>query len=306
MVTLSFAVALPESLRISVHSDAVRAIDELSRDADQRDDGIHEARRAIRRVRAKLALIRPYAGRDAARALQAPWREAGRALSALRDADSLRKAIVAARADAANGFDPDALVLLDASARRRHARAAARDDGVVDAVRASLIAAHAALPDWEGFDDASLVAGLCAGYGAGIARLRALIEDEHEESWHALRRAARTHWLQLELVIPLWTAVIKAQSQQARRLSQMLGTERDLAMIEALAAGSRRRGADGERVRALLPRIGAERARLRARALRRARRQFCERERDFGRRIGRLLQLAREGNSRADPAQFGM
>jgi hypothetical protein len=176
----------------------------------------------------------------------------------------------------------------------------------VDAVRESLVAARAALPNWTGFDDAALVAGLRAGYGAGVARLRALLEDEHEESWHALRRAARTHWLQLELVVPLWTAVIKAQSQQARRLSQMLGSERDLAMIEALAAASRRRGTDGERVRALLPRITAERAALRGRALRRARRQFCERERDFGRRIARLLQLAREETSRAGPVQLGM
>lgn len=306
MVTLSFAVSLPESLRMSIQADAARAIEELSQSAEQRDDGIHEARRAIRRVRARLALMRPFAGRDAASALQAPWREAGRALSALRDADSLRKAIAAARADAAIGFDPDALALLDASARRRHARAAVRDDGVVDAVRESLVAARDGLPDWDGFDDAALVAGLRAGYRAGVMRLRALRADEHEESWHALRRATRTHWLQLELVVPLWSAVIRAQSQQARRLSQLLGAERDLAMIEALAAGSRRRGADGERVRALVPRIGVERERLRRRALRRARRQFCERERDFGRRLQRLLQLAREEASRADPVQLGM
>ncbi len=306
MAALSFAVSLPESLRMSVRTDVARAIEELSRGADQRDDGIHEARRAIRRVRAKLLLLRPSAGRDAARAMQAPWREAGQALSALRDADSLRKAIAAARTDATSGFDARALALLEASARRRLARTAARDAGIVDAVRQSLIGAGAMLPDWRGYDDAALVAGLRAGYGAGVARLRAVLEDDGEASWHALRRAARTHWLQLELVVPLWTAVVKAQAQQARRLSQLLGAERDLAMIAALAAASRRGGEDGIRVRALVPQIAAERARLRLRALRRARRQFSERQRDFGRRIGRLLQLARDDASRADPDQLVM
>ncbi len=301
MFTLALSVPLPADLRMSVAADADRAIDELGRSADQREEGIHQARRAIRRVRAKLALLRPAAGREATRALQAPWREAGRALSELRDADSLRRAIAAARAVAGSPFDPVALAWLDASARRRHARAVARHEGVADAVRASLVTARRALPDWAGYEDAHLVAGLCAGYGAGVARLRALIENEDDEAWHALRRATRTHWLQLELVVPLWTAVLKAQCQQARRLSQLLGAERDLAMIEALAAGSRRRRADGERVRALLSPLRAERARLRAQALRRARRQFCERGRDFGRRIGRLLRLARESKLRDDP-----
>lgn len=309
MTALSFSMPVAAGLAVALRAEAACVIEQLARVPVARDEAIHEARRAIRRVRAILVLARPVAGTAAVRVWSQPWREAGCALSTLRDADSSLKAIRQLQQGPASELDCEALAWLAAAARRRLARTARAEAGAVARAEALVQAAVDELPQWDGFDTDALVAGLARGYRVGRRRLRAarraaLDEVTHdEECWHALRRAARTHWLQMELVVKAWPQVLKAQARQARRLSQLLGAERDLAMVDALAARKRGVDAQAERVRALRPRLAALRARAREDALHRARRQFDEQPRAFARRIDGLVRLALERGGLPAPRQ---
>src|SRR5690348_2685137 len=79
-VAEGFSRAISEQLRA--------ASDHLNSGGEPLDEGVHEARKALKRSRALLRLIRPAIG-DVYTALNTELRDAGRGLSELRDTQAL-------------------------------------------------------------------------------------------------------------------------------------------------------------------------------------------------------------------------
>ncbi len=76
-----------------VREECRQAKAHLRRRGSELPESVHEARRALRRVRAALLIVRPGLDADAYAAALAPWREAGRRLCAQRDAQSAIEAL---------------------------------------------------------------------------------------------------------------------------------------------------------------------------------------------------------------------
>jgi CHAD domain-containing protein len=271
----------------------------LRRRGDQLSESVHEARRALRRVRAALLMVRPALDEAAYEAALAPWRAAGRHLCAQRDAESAIEALERLPRDAPSLLSPAARLRLQRGLRQRRDRLARNGAPELDAAIEDLDRAQRAIAGWTAALTPEVVwRGVRQGHAraARAARLAAGSAPE-DPAWHRVRQRVRAHWLQLELLRPLWPALVGAQAQEARRLSQLLGRERDLLLLDQRLVALRGELAPD------CPRIGARaavaqlRLRMRDRAQAQAALAFSEGARAF---VRRLRNYARAG---ATPAR---
>jgi CHAD domain-containing protein len=279
--------ALPTALARAFGEQLALAREHLARPPDEVHAAIHEARRAMRRARAAQALLRP--GMDHARwvACSAALRAAGGSLSPLRDAQSVVEAIEGHLAEAGVELDAAARGRLLRSLRQRRERIVAQGAPAIAAARAALArAAGEADGLFAAFDEDALARGLAAARRRLDRAVERVLEAPGDiEALHRVRQRARVHWLQLELVAPAWPAVLGAHAAEAKRLSQSLGDERDLGLLDAWLA-RRRSPLPGRRgLTAVRSDVAALRARLRARAFRLARRIASESPRRFAQRV---------------------
>src|ERR1700761_5144519 len=81
--------SIPEGIRRIVHEETDSAISELSHSTGKRrDEGIHEARKSVKKIRGLLRLVRPELGR-VYRAENRRLGDVGRKLSEIRDATAV-------------------------------------------------------------------------------------------------------------------------------------------------------------------------------------------------------------------------
>lgn len=265
----------------------------LDRPAGEVHAAIHDARRAMRRARAAQALLRPRLDRARWTACSASLRSAGTLLSPLRDAQSVVEAIEAHLVQAGVALDEAARSRLLRSLRSRRDRIVGAGGPALDSARRWVARAADEGPGpLEGFDHQALARGLAAGRRRLDRALHdALAAPSDGAAWHRLRQRARVHWLQLELVSNAWPVVLGALAAEAKRLSQSLGEERDLQLLDAWLSRRRAVMPGGRPLPAVRADVIALRASLRERALRIARRIASEPPRRFARRVAALRVL---------------
>jgi CHAD domain-containing protein len=276
---LDFAESPEASLRRAAGErvgDALRRLgDELEGDPVA---AVHEARKDIKKARALLRLYRGQLDRATYRRENGVLRDAGLELSELRDDDVLRDLIAELGLSevrlrpAGDGFETPPEMAVDA-ARNRLGRVLARMD-------AWTVAAT---------DHRALLAGLDRSYRRGrkaFARAQRRPTDERLHDW---RKRAKDLRYQQQLLRPAFDEQLKAQATAAKKLSELLGDDHDLAVLAA------RLESDDGGV------IAARREELQAEAFRLARRVYAEPPKRFRKRIARYLAAADE-DSRAELA----
>ena len=225
------------------------------------DEGIHTLRKRIKQLRALVRLARPELGAKRARREDHAAREAGRPLSAARDArvvaDALGKLMarfkdraklpgaaglkrtLEERTEAVRGqLDPTAVKTMDRALRRLGRRV----EGWRPAHRG-----------WKGVE-----AGLRDIYRA--ARRAMGRADRSDEDLHEWRKRLQDLRYALELLRPAGPSVIGALADQTDALTDLLGDDHDLLLLGRLAGAELDGSADGEILSAL---IGQRRRELR-------------------------------------------
>jgi CHAD domain-containing protein len=263
-----------------------------ARAPDRLDEDIHEARKALKRARTALRLLRPLVGAGAYRAAARPLRDAGRALAGTRDA-----AVTPVTLDdllAGADLPPGAFAGLSRRLAREHAQAAdaalVAGAGPCAEALARLGAGREAVAGWSfgpGAEQAVLV-GLERVYRDGRRRLRRARAERTPEALHALRRRVKDLGYAAELLGPAWPAMLGALAAEARRLWGDLGAHHDLAMLgqAAQARANSLRPGEGEHLVALLAARGAV---LERRALPLAALVYVEGTAAFRARVGGYL-----------------
>lgn len=247
-------------------------------------DAIHEARRAMRRTRAILQMLRPALG-EHYEPLAKPLRDAGAALSSLRDAQAVIEAVEQLTKRQPPLFAEHARVALLRRLRRRRNAACRQQSEVLDRVAVLLAAAGGALASWPGdASDTDVLKGLRRGYARAARSLRRARRDPavHLHRW---RQRVREHRLQLELLHLAWPEVIGAQVGEARRLARLLGSERDLQLLATVFARLRAPLVARPGNATLAARIASERMALQAQAWALGARVFAERPGALARRL---------------------
>lgn len=274
------------------------ALWQLTEAIDDPVTAVHEARKSLKKERALLRLVRDSFPPSVYRREDRALRDAGRRLSAARDADVLVETIDQLaeryRARLSASIFSQARSVLDAD-RRRAREAAAADSGAVEEVAVELRDARGRVAEWPLAGDEFLLieGGLGRAYQRGAQRFADVLEDPSVENLHEWRKRVKDLWYHVRLVKSMWPDVLGQQAKQASQLADLLGEDHDLAVLaEKLAepAVAERVMGDLRPLREL-----AERRRLELQAQARflGMRLYADRPRWYPRRLGRLWEAWR-------------
>jgi CHAD domain-containing protein len=219
-----------------------------------RETGVHQARKALKRVRAVLRLVRDILGDDVYRAENIVARDVARVLSPVRESFVLARTL-----DSLLTGEPDAISPATATELRDHLRAKhletagaiLNDRDLMANLLTSVKCAATRFAHWpvmniEVGDDVvdirptipdrfeSLEPGMRRVYRRGRNRLRAAEQLPTMTNVHEWRKRVKYLRYQMEALTPLWPDVIGGLERSMDDLSEVLGAEHDLADLAVL------------------------------------------------------------------------
>jgi CHAD domain-containing protein len=253
-------------------------------------EGVHEARKAFKRLRALLRLSRDTLGDEVYRLENTTFRDLGRDLSGVRDAAVLVATLDELREHHADELPDGAFdglrEALHAEARTAH-DALEDDRGRTEGATADLAAARDRIAGWPFPDDrgiAILAPGFRRIYRRGRKALRAAERDTSTESLHELRKRAKDLWHAAQVLRPAAPKKLKRLGRDAHALSDVVGDDHDLAVLHDAALQRPQTLADGEHD-LLAAVIGRRRAKLQQVALERAGKLYARKPRKLTKRL---------------------
>jgi len=246
-----------------------RAIAQLA-DAKQKPaKRIHDARKRFKEIRAVLRMVRLALGEQFA--VENVWfRDAGREIGAIRDAEALVEAAAKLRQSAPALSDKRLLARVrGVLAKRRDAAIGADIEGRIANLLEQLPVAKARLANLTSLDDrfATIGAGLERTYACGRTAYRRASLDPAVEEIHEWRKRVKDHWYHVQLLRHVWPEIMKTYGDVMAELSSTLGDRHDLDMLRALIEREPTEFGSPRRVRHLLDAIDARRGELFASAL---------------------------------------
>ncbi|MHB1537432.1 MAG: CHAD domain-containing protein [Solirubrobacteraceae bacterium] len=275
---------------------------------DDLERAVHEARKAIKRARSLLRLLRAELPRRRRRRANAALRDAARVLTASREADVALETLdaVAARAHKrvwrSRGV-PRLRNLLERErsvARQRLHRGRPRERALASLRRARAQATAPAplhsgddAPGRARHDGGSLHAGLEVIYRRGRRAMRVAERERTVAAMHDWRKRVKDLRYATEALdgIACKQKPLRNLARRADTLGETLGEEHDLALLRDRIRSERRlfRGEQRAR-RALLKQVARDRMRLRKRATAAGRKLYGAKPRRFGRSVREQLR----------------
>lgn len=237
--------------RVSV-AQLEEAIERFQDPAGNPDDAVHTARKAMKRVRAMLRLVRGEVGEKAYRYENAALRDGARLFSAVRDSavavDTVRR--LATRFEGSLPID-----VFDRMSERLDRRAVyirqrvLFESDAVPRVVATLERTRSRFVGWptgqvekKAYRSAvrdrfvSIGPGLGQTYGRGRREMRQAYRQPTAANFHQWRKRVKYLRYQTELLSAFWPEVVGGAAVTLGRLSDVLGDEHDLAELLALLA----------------------------------------------------------------------
>jgi len=266
------------------------------------DKRVHEARKQLKRARATLRLLRDSISDAAYRRENADLRDAARPLSEVRDG----KALLEALDGLVETFGAPARALpvdgLKRALRRQRSEARSRvlhGSGKVRSQRAALRKCRARMARNTNDDRGWKVigAGIKRTYRCGYKALAAAQSNSSMERLHEWRKQAKYFRYQLQILQPLWPAIIGELGEQAHKLTNALGKNHDLAVLRDKVMESEDEALNDATREALIALIDRRRAELRDRAFLLGQRIYEETPKVFA---ARLRKYWRDWKSQPD------
>jgi CHAD domain-containing protein len=264
------------------------AIAQLDTGLDDDPQGaVHEARKDVKKTRALLRLCRSDLGDATYRQENRELRDAGRALSAVRDADVLGDTIDGLVERYAGQIPAGAFDAVRGRLRADEVPELAVDDSV-GAARARLARVLGRVEGWplERAGTSSLGKHLGRSYSRGLRAFERAAGDRSDEQLHEWRKRVKDLRYQQQLLRDAWPEVIGAQAKAAKALADLLGDDHDLAVLDAQVRAS------GLPVDEVLALIARRRIELQDAAFRLGERVYAEPPKRFAKRVGRYLRAA--------------
>lgn len=205
-----------------------RALSQIDDPAVPTPVAVHEVRKAVKRVRALLRLLRP--GLPDHEALDTLLRDAARHVAALRDADVLLHTL--------ETLSPGGLPAVRAALHARRSAGGADAEAALAACRAALAAAEPMLRGLSltGSSDEVLHAGLSITLRRARSANRVALRADSAVALHDFRKRVKDHLYHARLLTPLWPELMHPHAEAAEALSEALGKMNDIAVfVEALA-----------------------------------------------------------------------
>jgi CHAD domain-containing protein len=272
-------------LRRCAGEELDRAVAELT-DGIESDPvtAVHDARKSLKKTRALLRLGTGTLDPDERRAVNAALRDAGRQLSAARDAEVMIEA-VDDLAERYAGQLPKPV--FDAVRARLEAEAATARGSLAAAgevadelkrLRARVDGWQMRRTGWPAVGD-----GLRRSYARGRRAFRRARRQPSTENLHEWRKRGKDLWYHLRALEPISASTMAGHAEEAHRLSDLLGDDHDLAVLrESLLTDAATAPTDLDSVIRL---IDHRRRQLQVQALSVGARLYAEKPKAFVRRL---------------------
>ncbi len=223
---------VPDAIRRIALGRIDHALEQLRGNADSNpEEAVHEARKDMKRLRGLVRLVRGELGEKAYKRENAAFRDIGRLLSGVRDAD-----VMVATVDQLAERYPKQLPPDTSGGLRQALEARKPDDDRSAAARQAVEMLEQAwdrVDEWpleqDSFD--ALEDGLRQVYARGRRAFRAAKKDPSAESLHEWRKRAKDLWYHHQLLQCSWPEAIDPLADQAHELSDHLGDDHDLAVL---------------------------------------------------------------------------
>ncbi|MGB0085034.1 MAG: CHAD domain-containing protein [Rhodomicrobiaceae bacterium] len=234
-------------------------------------NAIHETRKALKRLRALLNLIKPAMAKSDFRRREARLKLIARSLSSVRDIQTMPATVEKLAADdPVVGKGPVAAALMsDLEAKRKAAEkhfdsaSLARTQKLLGQARRDVSSLHLD-GDKDSID--TVTATLKRDYGKARRAFQHAYDSQTDEAFHEWRKYVQRHWRQLLLIAPSWPKAIRPQIALARDLAEALGEDHDIAVLAAFVAERAKSLGDQADVDAYLDLCRRRQAELRTRA----------------------------------------
>jgi CHAD domain-containing protein len=296
--------SVSKGVRRIVHKEIDKSLEALT-EKDRGSEAIHDARKRFKKVRAVLRLVRADLGSKRYRKENRRFRDAGRPLTEVRDAqvlldalDGLRKHFAAELPARAFQDVRKALVAHRRSVNHRLLE-------VSDALRqvaATVGTARKEVRDWpldrKGWP--ALEEGLKRVYRAGYRAFAAAVSEPTVENLHEWRKQVKYLWHQLQVLQPVWEDVLQELAEQAHDLADRLGEDHDLAVLRDLVCADPDVFGGRSTVRKLVSFLDRRRAELQEEAFPLGQRLYADKPKTF---VGRLHAYWKVWRSEATPAR---
>jgi CHAD domain-containing protein len=254
---------------------------------------IHEARKDLKKSRALLRLVRARLGDGVYRAENDRLRDAGRMLSAARDAEVKLETVRALR-DRFPEEMPEApyealVTALDAEREEMTARGAGLAEAwrSADQAAAMIEASRAGVEAWplDGPAWKLVKKGLATSYRRSRKRFRDTVSEPTPEAVHEWRKRVKDLWYHQRLIRGSWPEMIDGLADQTHELSDLLGDHHDLTVLAEDARSRAAELGDGDAQEALMELIERRQDELLDAAIPIGERLFAEDPKPYVRRI---------------------
>jgi CHAD domain-containing protein len=284
---------LPAEIRRIAREEIDAALESLGAPAAKRADGVHDARKSFKKLRALLALVESEMGRARARAESQVIRNAGRALASARDAEVMVGALDSLKRRFGEELDATAFAEIRRRLMRERLQARKRlasDDDVVRRVDSDLAQLRARVDAWPLERDSfgAVAKGLRRAYGCGRRMRSSLPKGPTTEEFHDWRKCVKSLWYHVRLLERCWAPMLKCHASALDSLAESLGEDHDLGVLRELV---HERGFDG--TGALVALLDQRRAELQVEALHAGRLLYAERTGEFVKRMRRYWKASR-------------
>lgn len=289
----SFALKRDEELGTGLKRVAAgrveKAIERL-REEDDRAKAVHGARKDLKKLRTVLRLARDELPKETCREENRRYRDAGRALSASRDA-TVKLKTLDLLVEAGGELPGEAIeawrTILDRD-REAAANLAADEGAVIEQLEVGL----AGIAEWplEGDSWRMIGSSVERTYRRGRRAMRAAEAKPSEQNLHQWRKRGKDLWYELTLLSPAWSPLLEVAAEEAHRLTELLGDHHDLALLRA---DLHERHLGEEETRALEAAIAARQEQLAREALDLGHRLYAEKPKAFERRHRRYWRAWR-------------
>lgn len=202
-----------------------------------RGTAVHDARKAMKRLRALLHLIKPAMAKGAFASNEARIKMIARSLSGARDAQAMLETV-----HKLETLDGAANVAPVSAALRAHlqAKCAEAERGLdgsgANQLRKLLKEAKGSFAQLSLEQDefAVVAATLEKDYRKARHAFSRAYRLGEDEAFHEWRKYVQRHWRQLLLVAPSWPKAIRPHVALARNLSEILGEDHDLSVLAGI------------------------------------------------------------------------
>lgn len=257
-----------------------KALDEIDDGDLDRHETVHQVRKRCKKLRALLRIFRPALG-STYKIENRCFRDAARTLSYVRDCQSLVDTVGALCAHFSDeldaGFGHDIRTRL-VERRRRVAGRETDLDRQLSQFRETMRQADDRAGRWtlraDGF--AAVSGGLAKTYARGRRARNKASAAPSAARFHEWRKRTKYHGFHLRLLRPVWPAQMAAVAEAAGDLSDLLGNEHDLAVLQEALEHAPRDFGDVTELEVMLALIDRRRLALQQQAGPLGRRVFAE------------------------------